>query len=277
MTIEYKSQKSVTLGIEGRTVTGIFAVHGNVDDGDGWYSRDRTHPGVFGDFKDRGRRRVVFLWQHNSYDPPIATVDELFDVSRADLPAVIKDYAPEATGGTAVKRTYLNTPRADEVFTGLEAGALAEMSYAYEVVRWDMEKPKEGGDGLAIRNIYEATIFDVSDVNWGMNPATSADGSKGMPLHIEQQTVRAAVASYITRLDNLRSLRAKEGRRFSAASIKDIEATIADLQTATERLSALVATPDDDGKSQRRKTQEAYADWQRLQGRLARLGIGGTT
>lgn len=276
MHIEYKSQKAFTTGIDGRSVTGIFAVHGNVDDGDGWSSRDRTHPGVFGDFKDRGRARAVFLWQHNSSLPPIAAIDDLYEVGRADLPDAVRAYAPDATGGVAVKRTYLETPRADEVLAGLKGGAITEMSYAYEVTRWDMEKPAEGAaGGLPIRNIYGATLFDVSDVNWGMNPATSAEGSKGAPLHIEQQTVRAAVASYTTRLEGLHSLRAKEGRRFSAASIKEIEQTIADLTAAAERLASLIATSDDGGKSAGRRTQDAYQEWQALQGRLRRLGIGG--
>ena len=33
---EYKAIKSALMGIDGRTVTGVFAVHGNVDAGDGW-------------------------------------------------------------------------------------------------------------------------------------------------------------------------------------------------------------------------------------------------
>ena len=51
MPMEYKSIKAAVMGFEGeRTVTGIFAVHGNIDAGDGWTVRDRSHPGLFGDF-----------------------------------------------------------------------------------------------------------------------------------------------------------------------------------------------------------------------------------
>lgn len=275
--IEYKNQKALAVGIEGRTVTGIFCVHGHVDDGDGWYSRDRSHPNVFGDFKDRGRQRVVHLWQHQSSEPPTAVINELFEVARADLPPAVLDYAPDATGGTGVKRTYLETPRGNEVLAGLQAGAICEMSYAYEVVRWDMEKQPEESRAVPIRNIYQATLFDTSDVTWGMNPATSADGSKGVPLSIEHQTAHAAVESYIKRLEALHALRVvKEGRRFSGATLAEIEQTIAELQTAAKRLEKLITaseTESDDGKSMRRKTQEAYQEWQAIQRRLRALGV----
>lgn len=220
--MEYKASKAFTMGIEGRTVTGIFAVHGNIDDGDGWSTRDRSHPGLFGDFTVDGRKRAVFLWQHNSYDPPIATIDQLFEVARADLPPPVLTYAPDATGGTAVKRTYLETDRANEIFTALSAGAISEMSYAYDPTRWDYEKGPSDSD-IRIRNLYEADLYDVSDVNWGMNPATSADGQKGQPLAIEHVAVRAAVHAYIGRLKSLATLRAKEGRALSAANIARIQ------------------------------------------------------
>ena len=271
--MEYKSSPAYTLGIEGRTVTGIFAVHGHVDDGDGWSSRDRTHPGVFGDFKDRGRQRVVFLWRHQDTEPPIAVIDELRDLARADLPSAVLAYAPDATGGTAVRRTYLDTPRGNEVLAGLTAGAISEMSYAYEVTRWDMEKPAEGSRDLPTRNIYQATLFDCSDVCWGMNPVTSADGSKGMPLAMEYQTARAAVRSYTDRVERLAALRAKEGRRFSAATLGAIEDAVATLQDATTRLQALIANPESDGKTTRRATQQLYQEWQQIQRRLSDLGV----
>ena len=69
-----------------------------------------------------------------------------------------------------VTRTYLDTPRASEVLAGLKAGAIAEMSYAYDVTKWDYEID---GKDLPIRNIYTANLLDVSDVNLGMNPASA--------------------------------------------------------------------------------------------------------
>lgn len=243
MPIEYKSVKAAVMGVEGRTVTGVFAVHGNVDSGDGWTSRDRSHPGIFGNFTADGRARCKFLWQHRSDQPPIATVDRLFEIAAADLPAAVKLYAPDATGGCGVARTYLETPRADEVLTGLKAGAITEMSYAYEVRRWDFEETKDGG--LPIRNLYAADLYDVSDVNWGMNPATSADGAKaGQPLTEHHAAVLAAVASYKERLAALAALRAKEGRVLSGENRKRIEDALGALKDAQSALSDLLAATE---------------------------------
>lgn len=239
MPIEYKAAPAFTMGIDDRTVTGIFAVHGNIDGGG-----DRGHPGLFGDFTaDGGRSRVVHLWQHDASQPPIARIDRLFEVARADLPAAVRLYAPDATGGTAVQRTYLDTPRGNEVLSALAAGALTEMSYAYETTKWDYEEVD--GQPMPIRNLYAATLFDTSDVNWGMNPATSADGSKGQPLHIEQAGALAALDRLAARWKDVHSLRVvKEGRRFSASTLGEIEKAIAALEQATGDLKALIAAPE---------------------------------
>jgi hypothetical protein len=229
--MEYKASKAFTMGIDGRTVTGIFAVHGNIDDGDGWSSRDRSHPGIFGDFTVDGRKRAVFLWQHNSYDPPTATIDQLFEVARADLPPAVLKYAPDATGGTAVKRTYDTDEYSDRIFRKIQSGAITEMSYSYDPTRWDFEKGPSDSD-IRIRNLYEADLYDVSDVNWGMNPATSADGSKGVswkaqPLLAHAGAVEAAIADLAARLVELKARRLKEGRTFSSANYTALT-TIAD-------------------------------------------------
>lgn len=270
MPIEYKASPAFTMGIDGRTVTGIFCVHGNVDDGDGWSSRDRSHPGLFGDFSADGRKRAVFLWQHNSYDPPIATIDTLFEVARADLPPAVLKYAPDATGGTGITRTYLTTPRADEVLAGLTAGALTEMSYAYEARERTFEKPSDDR-ALPIRNLIKADLYDVSDVNWGMNPATSADGTKGRPIAIEHSSVLAAVDAYIKRYQQLSELRAKEGRVLSGENRKRIESAIEALAGATKALDDLLAATEP--KTGHAETNQLRSQWAQQQQRLRELGV----
>lgn len=269
--IEYKAAPAFTMGIEGRTVTGIFCVHGNVDDGDGWSSRDRSHPGMFGDFTANGRKRTVHLWMHNSYEPPIASIDQLFEVARGDLPPAVLKYAPDATGGCAVKRTYLDTPRGNEVLAGLTAGALQEMSYAYEPTRWDFEKGSEESE-RPIRNLYQANLMDTSDVTWGMNPATSADGSKGRPIIIEHAAVLAAVDAYIKRYQQLSELRAKEGRVLSGENRKRIESAIEALAGATKALDELLAATEPK-QSGRAETNQLRSAWAAQQQRLRDLGV----
>jgi len=238
--IEYKSSKAAVMGIDGRSVTGIFAVHGNVDSGDGWSYRDRSHPGLFGDFTAEGRKRSVFLWQHDSSAPPIATIDNVYEVGKADLPPAVQLYAPNATGGVAVKRTYLDTPRANEVLQALQAGALSEMSYAYEPKRWDFEKSVSDQEPQ-IRNLYEADLYDISDVNWGMNPATSADGTKGLALVAHGDTVKAAIAAYTARLKELNARRAKEGRVLSSANYSALKSLADDLESSIAALRDILS------------------------------------
>ena len=78
-----------------------------------------------------------------------------------------------------------------------------------------------------------------------MNPATSADGSKGQPLTIQQSGALAALGTLTKRWEALHALRVvKEGRRFSASSVAEIEEAIQALDAATKRLKALIAAPE---------------------------------
>ncbi len=277
MPLEYKSLKAELMGIEDRTVTGLFAVHGNVDAGDGWSSRDRSHPGLFGDFLAGGRARAQFLWQHDGSAPPIATIDRLFEVAAADLPPAVKLYAPDATGGVAVTRTYLETTRASEVLAGLKAGAIREMSYAYEATRWDYEKVDDAEPGaIPIRNLYAAQLFDVSDVNWGMNPATSADGSKtGQPMNEQHDAVLAAVRAYHSRLKALAELRAKEGRVLSGESRKRVESALEALNSASVALKDLLSASEPPPKAapDRAIIRRLLADYERTRAYLNGVSI----
>ena len=261
--MEYKAAPAFTLGIDGRSATGIYAVHGNVDDGG-----DRTYPGLFGDFLAGGRSRARFLWQHDGNQPPIATIDRVYEVSRADLPPAVLQYAPGATGGTAVTRTYLDTPRGNEVFAALSAGALTEMSYAYDAR--DYKYSEEGG--RTVRELYKADLFDISDVNWGMNPATSADGQKGAPLFVEHAMALAAVDAYISRYKALAALRAKEGRVLSGENRKRIESAIEALDGAQKALTDLLTAPEPQ-KNGRAETNQLRANWAQQQQRLRDLGV----
>lgn len=255
MPIEYKASPAFTMGIEGRTVTGIAAVHGNIDEGG-----DRSYPGLFGDFTVNGRSRARFLWQHDSSQPPIATIDRAFEVSRADLPPAVLSYAPEATGGTAVTRTYLEDAFAERVFGGVRSGAITEMSYAYDAKDWKFTEV----DDRPVRELFKAEVFDFSDVAWGMNPATSADGQKS-PLFVEHATALAAVESYIKRYQALAALRAKEGRVLSGENRKRIESAIEALAGASAALKDLLAATEP------KQQQDIRQLWLQTQRTLATL------
>lgn len=164
--VNYKAK-----GDSDRTRTGIAAVFGNVDSGG-----DITHPGAFTKTLSEGRARWKHLWNHDSSRPPIAVVDEIKEVGRNELPEQILTFAPEATGGLWVKRTYLDVPEANWVLSAIDAGAVDEMSFAYNVINSDESEI----DGKTVRNLRELALFDTSDVNYGMNPATLGTGAKDL-------------------------------------------------------------------------------------------------
>jgi HK97 family phage prohead protease len=177
-------------------------VHGNIDDG-----LDRSHPGAFAKTFAEGARRIKFLWMHNPYDPPTAVIKALRELRREELPAAVLTVAPAATGGAEVVREYLETPRGEEILTGIKAGAISELSYGYDPLKWDMSKEND----RQIRELRELRLWDISDVTWGMNPATV--GSKLLlPVDLLLAQLQAAAADL------------KAGRRDDAQWLAHVEA-----------------------------------------------------
>src|SRR5262249_43486080 len=155
----------------GRIRAGIASVFGNVDD-----VNDRVMPGAFQQTIAGGAKRARFLWNHSYQHPPVATITELRELSRNELPQEVLDKAPDATGGLLVKREYFqNVELSDWLLQAIDAGDINEMSFAFEIVRSatvtepidnDPENVRE------IRNIEEVKLYDCSDVLWGCNAAT---------------------------------------------------------------------------------------------------------
>jgi len=168
--MEYKSHISQTKEVEGRRVTGFAAIFGNIDLG-----ADRIHKGAFKKTIKEGMDHIRHLWQHKFSDPPIAVINNIEEVTKSKLPDIIKEKFPEATGGLLVEREYLDTPRGEEVLQGILTGAIKEMSFGFDPIKFDFEEVK--GKGQLVRNLRELRLWDISDVNWGMNPATVASKS----------------------------------------------------------------------------------------------------
>ena len=164
MNKEYKSFTAKN-DIDGRTVTGITAVFGNIDS-----VGDVIMPGAFAKTLQEGAKRALHLWQHDTIQPPTATIKEMREVGRDELPEEVKAGFPEATGGLLVKREYLNTPRGDEILEGIKAGAIKEMSIGFNIIKSDFGT----AEGEDVRFLREVRLWDTSDVNWGANAATAA-------------------------------------------------------------------------------------------------------
>jgi len=157
--------------IEDRTVKGFASVFGNVDDGG-----DITHAGAFTKTLNENASRLRFLWQHDTDAPPTAVIKSAREAKRDELPAEIKSKFPNAVGGLLVEREYLDTPRGNEILAGYKAGICFEMSFGYETIKSDFTTV----DNTRARNLRELKLYEMSDVLWGMNPATvGATGAAG--------------------------------------------------------------------------------------------------
>lgn len=192
---EVKTMPAWIKRIDGRTVTGITAVTGNVDDGG-----DRIVAGAFAKTIAENARRFRHLWQHGNdgweygVTPPIAAIKSIQEVGREALPAEVLALAPLATGGLEVSREYLPTPRGDEILAAYLAGIQLEMSIGFETItrKWIEEDSQRVSFGH-YRDLIEIKLYDTSDVNWGMNSATvgtvatgSKNGERRLSLLVER-------------------------------------------------------------------------------------------
>ena len=167
--MEYKAFSIEAKSIEGRKVTGFASIFGNVDS----YG-DIVHKGAFKKTIEENRNRFRHLWMHDAWQPPTATIVDIQEVGKNDLPKEVKDKFPDATGGLLVAREYLTDEFSNRIFEGIQKNAITEMSFGYDVVKTEFETSK---DGKTIRHLKELKLFDTSDVNWGANDATVASKS----------------------------------------------------------------------------------------------------
>lgn len=219
----------------GRERAGIASVFGNVDE-----INDRVMPGAFLRTISGGAKRSRFLWNHSYQHPPIATITELKELTRDELPEEVLTKAPEATGGLLVRRKYFdNVELADWILQAIDAGEINEMSFAFEIVRsQDVTEPIDGDPDKSqtIRNIEEVKLYDCSDVLWGCNAATVATGAKSygiLPL--------GAIASQLMVLE----AEIKAGRRNS-----DSDQKLVDMIHGTAVKLGAICVPEDDDATQ---------------------------
>lgn len=172
----FKSLPYFEVKAEGRVRKGIAAIFGNIDSGG-----DRIMPGAFAKTISEGRSRVKHLWNHDFSTPPIASIVELKEVGRDELPPEVLAYAPEALGGLMVAREYYDTELSNWVAQAIDKGDVSEMSFGFDIIK---SAESEEND-VKIRNLVELKLFDTSDVLWGMNAATVASGAKSiLPLGV---------------------------------------------------------------------------------------------
>lgn len=245
---DFKSLPFTNLKSEakGRIRAGIASVFGNVD-----AVGERVMAGSFAKTIDEGAKRCRFLWNHSYQHPPVASIVEVRELSRADLPAEVLEKAPDATGGLLVKREYYDVDLANWILQAIDAGDINEMSFAYDVIQSNTRNEPVDGDPDKTREIRELTelkLYDISDVLWGCNFATVADGAKNLdtlPIGV--------IASQLSMIAS----QVKAGRRNATNDQKLIDL----IHATSVDLGALCAPEDDtDGKYGNPATPDTKAD-----------------
>lgn len=207
---QFKSLPFINLKREakGRSRVGIASVFGNID-----AAGERVMPGAFAKTISEGATRARHLWNHSWQHPPTASIEELREVSREELPEEVLEKAPSATGGLLVRRKYYDTELSNWILQAIDAGDVNEMSFAYDVIASEIvEEPIPGdseGKTYSVRNLTELKVFDTSDVLWGCNAATVAAGAKGT---IDVPPIGVIVQYVLAHREEV-----KAGRRNSAA------------------------------------------------------------
>lgn len=241
---EFKSLNftSIKAKASGRTRTGIAAVFGNVDS-----VGDRIMPGAFTrTLNNGGQKRTRFLWNHSWQHPPIASIKELREVGRDELPDEVLEKAPTATGGLLVTREYFKTELSDWILEAVDAGEINEMSFGFDIVKsaFVTEPVDEDGEKtVEIRELHELKLYDCSDVLWGANSATVAVKNLDvMPLGV----IASQFAAFAAEL--------KAGRRAS-----ELDQSLIDIILKTAQ-SLGAADPGEKADADAEKPEPAAAD-----------------
>lgn len=172
--IEYKSlaRPHAIKAIEDRTVTTVFSVAQVLDS----YG-DKVMPGAFNKTIAERGDKVFHLWSHQFDQPAIGVVKALREIPRDQLPeSVLRDY-PEASGGAEAVTEILDTPRGNEILTGIKAGAPYGASFGYDALKYAFIEE----NGMNVRLLQEVRLHEVSTVLWGANPAAGL-GKQILPI-----------------------------------------------------------------------------------------------
>jgi phage head maturation protease len=227
---EFKSLPMQTKAIDGRTVTTLFSLAGNVDS-----TGDIVQPGAFTQTIAQRGTKIFHLFMHAFDQPPIAIVKAVREVPRDALPPEILAQFPEATGGTEAVSEFLTDARSDAIFQAIKAGAPFEASFGFDAIKYDFTQPDPAQP--PIRNLREVRLYEVSTVLWGANPGTL--GSKMLtPL----DTLLHQLSLHLAEM--------KAGARHSAADVKALNAIhAAALELGATNCKGLVDDTADAAKS----------------------------
>lgn len=179
--MERKTVDGIVTGVdeEKGTVTAIFAVMGNIDQGG-----DRIWPGAFTKtFAERGHK-VRVLDHHNTFSvrDAIAKTVRLRELGYDELPDKLVARYPDAVGGAEIMARFY--PEEDEgskaVYWRLKEELVSEWSFGYDALQVDFSTEQVAGKEMQVRNLRQVRLWEVSPVLFGMNDATMTTGVKAV-------------------------------------------------------------------------------------------------
>jgi HK97 family phage prohead protease len=241
---EFKSMPAHFKAVQDRTATGLFSIFGNEDS-----TGDVVWPGAFAKTIQERSAKTLFLWQHSFDAPPIATIGAIREIGRDALPADILAEHPEAQGGVEVTRTYLDTPRGNEVLTAIKAGSPLQQSFGFDAVKFDFTEPEPGH---TVRNLREVRLWEVSDVLWGAN-----DQTRAQKAWLDLDTLIHQLSLHLAEM--------KAGARHSAADTKALNA----IHAAVVSLGATNCKGSQDDDADAAKSRAELVSLTQLQQKLA--------
>jgi HK97 family phage prohead protease len=154
---------------------GHAAVVGNVDLGG-----DRIEPGAFKKTIKYLGGEIKVLAFHDDRSVPVGMAK-----------------VSEDSKGLAVRAAFHNTPFAQEIrqsmvpLPGFSRPALDAMSFAYDASKWHMDN--------GVRVLKELKLYEVSVVNYGMNPEALVTSAKSRDEIVELRAELQELKSYLYR------------------------------------------------------------------------------
>jgi len=128
-----------------------------------------------------GANKIRALWQHQ-WGEVIGHPLEMAEHPRDALPADLLNLYPNTTGGLyVVTKLNLDVQRGREAFALYRDGDMDEWSIGFDAVRHSKDRDILKDQGVTVRRIHEARLWEYSTVTWGANQATITVSAKTAP------------------------------------------------------------------------------------------------
>lgn len=157
------------------------------------------------------------------------------------LPVAMVDDAKEVSEGLWFKATFHSDDMAQRarkvVSERMQAGKSVGLSIGYSTLDAEMGEM----DGKDVRYLKSIEVHEVSIVTVPMNPLAQATGAKS--FEDEHESALAAVKAFLARVEHLKALREKDGRKLSDLNLQRIEALAAETETLASQIKGLLTVP----------------------------------